>query len=201
MINNDSININYTIPDNIREYFKKEGINVDEIFEEINFEKLLIESNNDLQISHLIQALKSIESNSNQHKLLLGAVLVELRSQVKKNQQQLSELRKQSEFEQKELTKTVKENLNKTSSVNTELVSFYNKFINYIKTLFVHLNNELINVKREYGSNNNKLQKIENRLNTLENNQKNILKNIETIIKQNNKILSKKSKVEIIEKK
>lgn len=181
MINRNN-NINYEIPDNIRDYFNESGVNIDEVFSNIDLENIIEESSN-TDIHRLAQVLKNIERNSNQHKILLGTVLLELRSQVKKNQKQLTDLRKQSEYENKEISRKLTYDVKSLNSLNKEISNFYNKFSLYLKSIFQNFTNEVIKLKKENIDFKNKISNIDKKISDLENLNKDLLKNTELILK------------------
>ncbi len=89
---------------NIKDFFENLSIDIESLFdnEDDNLDKLI---NIDSKI--LLSKINNIQDVNDMHKILFAACLLELRSQVKKNQEQISETRKQIEKELKIIQKTL----------------------------------------------------------------------------------------------
>ncbi len=88
---------NLNISNDMRKFFLEFGINIDEIFEETDLQEIFKESVSDGDIRQMVNMIKSVENSNNSHKLLFAAGLLEIRSQIKKNQEQTADTKRQIE--------------------------------------------------------------------------------------------------------
>lgn len=93
---------------NIKDYFENQSIDIDSLFfEKDKIEEILDKLNSD-DSKIMISKIDNIQNVNNAHKILFATSLLELRSQVKKNQEQISEIQKKIEYESKCIQKTLK---------------------------------------------------------------------------------------------
>lgn len=121
------------IPDDIKIYFENLGYNPEEIFS-TEYEEDISESylNSDTEISKIVSMIKSIEQTNNQQKILLGAALIEMRSQIKTNQRLITDLKKDIERLSKDTerhNKDIKSNIEKLYSKISSKLSDIIRFI------------------------------------------------------------------------
>ena len=81
----------------IKKFFEDFDIHVDEIFNEEEVLEDLNEATYEPDLKALLAKMNDIQSSNNAHKILFAAGLLELRVQVKKNQEQVAETRRQLE--------------------------------------------------------------------------------------------------------
>ena len=93
------------INNKIKQYFEEIDIDIEEFFQP-DPESVIEESSSDPVTKQILSKINDVASSNNAHKLLFAAAIFELRSQVKKNQEQTSETRRQMERGMKELQYT-----------------------------------------------------------------------------------------------
>lgn len=91
---------NPQISSEIRSFFEEAGIDIDDLIAELPEE--LTEGVLDGDIKQVMNLLRTIERNSNQHKIIFGAALLELRNQVKTNQKELADIKRMLDRFQKD---------------------------------------------------------------------------------------------------
>lgn len=96
----EKTDINFDIPDNVREFFEQSGINIDELFPS----EVINESNSEKSINDLVIQIRELEKRNNQHKLLIISAIVDLRKQIKAVQSSNADILKSIERNFKKLT-------------------------------------------------------------------------------------------------
>jgi len=84
---------NQLIPDNIREFFDDNGLNVDMIFPE-SPEENLDESNAYSDARKIVNLVRSIDNSGSVQKALFMSFIIQLRNEIKKTQSQIADLSK-----------------------------------------------------------------------------------------------------------
>jgi len=123
---------NESISNEMRKFFLEFGLNIDQMFEETNLDEILTEEVTDGDIRQIINLVKSIEGSNNAHKILFAAGLLEIRSQITKNHEQIADTKRQLERSFKDVSYQI-DNMNRESSV--KLNSLYYKLNNLEKLL------------------------------------------------------------------
>jgi hypothetical protein len=95
---------NRDIPDEIRQYFKEQGIDADEVFSELS---MSYHNGTDVKDCSVEQLLQDMDAKNNNTFILLFTQLFELRKQVKTTQEGLAEISKQLEKNFKDLTSRI----------------------------------------------------------------------------------------------
>ena len=110
-----------TINNKIKKFFEEFDLDFDEIFGEEEALEEVDEAIYEPSLKTLLAKMNEIQSSNNTHKVLFAAGLLELRMQVKKNQEQTAEIRKQLEKGIKEIQQSIVELNKKEESLSRKL--------------------------------------------------------------------------------
>ncbi len=122
------------ITDEIKTLYETYGIDPKDLIEDEDFDNLILEAQTATsgEVRQVLNAISQLKKSNDVHKILFGAVTLEIRSQVKKIQQQVADLQKDEQKQTKELKDRIRaceDKINKNINNMFRYVTYIYKYL------------------------------------------------------------------------